>query len=164
MITHAFSIPEKFGTHTDENQFKWTLADSKAKANKSMFYQTEWFGYEYWEILASTGSMATEDYFTFSMSFPYRGDDALKGLYTLHDGLTFHHGHWLESSLPGGVYKAVGADSATLNIIRYDVGTGIVEGTFEALFKSSGYRLFPKGSLRLKRADLPAYKSGKKTE
>jgi hypothetical protein len=164
MIAHTIFIPEKFGTHTDENKFKWTLGANKGKANKSLLYQTEWFGFEYWEILAGSGSMETEDYCTFSMGLPYLGDKALEGIYTLLDGLTFHHGHWAESALPGGVYKSVGADSAILNITNYDLVTDVVEGTFEALFKSSGYRLFPKGSFRLKRVYPTANNPGKKTE
>lgn len=164
MTIHATFIPKKHGTLANENTFKWKYGTSKKTAEFSNFYQGEFIGEPYWAISAGTGTFEGEDFFTFNMTLPHKGDDMLKDVYTLSNGLTFVHGHWIPAPPGFDGYRTVDADSATLNIIKYDPVTDIAEGTFEALFKSHGYRLNPKGTFTLKRlraAEKPSKKSGR---
>lgn len=151
MTTHATFIPKKCATFANENIFQWKYGTIKKTAEFSDFYQGEFFGEFYWSIGGGMGTAAEENTFVFSMTLPYNGDDALPGIYTLDNGLSFLHGHWIPAPPGFNGFRTVDADSATLNIINYNPVTDIVEGTFEALFKSHGYRLNPKGTFTMKR-------------
>lgn len=155
MTAHAIFIPKKRGTLANENIFEWKYETTKKTAEFSDFLQDEFLGKRYWALGGGMGTQEEENLFIFSMTLPYNGDDALKGVYKLDDGLTFLHGHWIPAPPGYEGFRTVEADSATLNIIKYDPVTDIVEGTFEALFKSDGYRLNPKGTFTMKRLRPP---------
>jgi hypothetical protein len=149
MTTQMIFLPKK--TAISDDRFRWNLGDKPQTAEFSAFYQGDFFGEFYWAISGGKGNFDDENFFSFDMVLPYKGDEALAGVYKLSDGLTCSHLHWIPAP-PGfeGMAK-VDADSATLNIIKYDAESDIVEGTFEAVFKSHGYRLNPKGTFTMKR-------------
>ena len=148
MTTHAIFLPKTPPVRDD--QFQWRLGDKQKTAEFSSFYQGEFLGELYWAISGGTGNFDDENYFAFSMTLPYQSDETLTGVYHLVQGLTCVHSHWIPAP-PGFIGMAtVDADSATLSI-KYDPETDIATGSFEALFKSHGYRLKPKGTFTMTR-------------
>jgi hypothetical protein len=149
MSIQIIFLPKK--PRVSDDRFQWKLGGKQITAEHGYFIQADYFGELYWAITGGAGNFDDENYFSFGMILPYKGDDALAGVYKLSDGLTCTHRHWI-SAPPGFEGMAtVDADSATLNIIKYDSESDIVEGTFEAVFKSHGYRLNPKGTFTMKR-------------
>ncbi|OYQ00933.1 hypothetical protein B7L09_27420 [Pseudomonas mandelii] len=164
MTTHTTFIPKKHGTLANENILKWKYGAIEKKAEFSDFLQGDFNGERYWSIGGGMGTVEEDNVFIFSMTLPYKGDDALKGIYTLAHGLTFLHSHSIPAPPGFHGFRTVEADSATLNIISYDRKTDIVVGTFDALFKSHGYRLNPKGTFTMKRLRPPAQKPSEQGE
>lgn len=149
MTTHAIFLPKR--PLVRDEKFEWRLGGKRITAEFSSFYQDEFLGELYWAISGGTGNFDDENYFAFSMTLPYRSDETLTGVYDLKKGLTCVHSHWIPAP-PGFIGMAtVDADSATLNIIKYDPETDIATGSFEALFKSNRYRLKPKGTFTMTR-------------
>jgi hypothetical protein len=85
---------------------------------------------------------------------PYIDDNVLEYTYKLGDGKDLHVSHMHSIPAPDGFigFRSVDADDAELTI-RLDPVKGTVQGDFNALFKSHGYRLFPQGTFKLIRDD-----------
>ncbi|WP_085577553.1 MULTISPECIES: hypothetical protein [unclassified Pseudomonas] len=134
-----------------DSSFKWTYGDIEKTAEFSEFYRFLFpgDGKYYWSISGGTGTSEAEDYFSFSFTLPYEGDESLVGTYNLENGLTCTHVHSIPAPPGFEGFHAEDADSATLEISEYNLVTKVVKGNFKALFKSHGYRLFPEGEFTL---------------
>ncbi|KAB0514684.1 hypothetical protein SAMN04490189_0489 [Pseudomonas koreensis] len=137
---------------TTNDIFEWRFGEDKAiKAQFALFYRREFDSKPIWVISGRTGNFEDKNYFAFAMSLPYIDDEHFPGIHKLSDGLTFTHSHWIPAPEGFDGLQSVNADSAWLNIKKYDSISGTVEGSFEAVFKSHGYRLNPKGTFTMTR-------------
>ncbi|WP_085707199.1 hypothetical protein [Pseudomonas sp. B35(2017)] len=152
MSAQTIWLPKKGDQHIDAgNSFDWQFGDNhKVSAKYTLFTRSNYQGVIHWHIGGSLGTLDNHDYYGFSMSLPFEGNEKLVGVYHLKDGLSFSHGHWFEAAPGFEGLQTVTAETATLNIIEYDFKTGIVKGTFEAEFKEPLYRMAPSGTFTIK--------------
>lgn len=154
MSTKDIFIPKGNNIQAPENDFHWNFGSEVTRAEKTLFFLYEYppTGELSWTISGSTGTFDEENYFGFGMSVPYIDDTLLERTYELSDELHFSHIHSIPA-LPGYIgYRVVDADNAELTI-RLDPIKGTVQGDFNAIFKSEGYRLNPNGTFKLTRDD-----------
>lgn len=151
MSSLTIFVPRSHSPTILANQFHWKFGSNpEVAAERSLFYLHEYppTGELSWSISGSTGSISGGDYFAYSMSFPYINDAPLKATYTLKDKLSFRHSHSIPAPDGFDGWSVVDADEATLTI-DLDPAKGIAVGTFEAKFKSHGYRTQPIGRFNL---------------
>ncbi|MFZ3284468.1 hypothetical protein [Pseudomonas sp.] len=156
MTAKLIYIPKKDFIQTRENVLTWQFGTNPETTATIAFFELHHSSVtdeKHWSISGSTGTMEEENFFGYLFAIPYTNDAPFNKTYTLKDGLTFSHGH--SSPGPGGFYiiTNVDADEATLKIDIHPT-RGIAKGTFEAKFKSHGYRTQPKGTFKLLRNDL----------
>ncbi|WP_085690129.1 MULTISPECIES: hypothetical protein [unclassified Pseudomonas] len=151
MSSHTVFVPKSNSPAILANQFHWKFGSNpEVTADRSLFYLHEFppTGERNWSISGSTGSILDSDYFAYNMTIPYINDAPLKATYTLKDKLSFKHSHSIPAPDGFNGWTVVDADEATL-IIDLDPAKGIAVGTFEANFKSHGYRTQPIGRFNL---------------
>jgi hypothetical protein len=151
MSSHTIYVPRSNSPVILENQFHWQFGSNpEVTAERSLFYLAEHpiTGERAWSIFGATGLISGGNYFAYSMSFPYINDAPLKATYTLKDKLSFKHSHSSPAPEDFDGWTTVDADKAKLTI-DLDPSRGIAVGTFEANFKSHGYRTQPIGRFNL---------------
>ena len=151
MSSHTIFIPQANSPVILENQFHWQFGSNpEVTAERSLFYLAEHpiTGERGWSISGAIGSISLRNYFAYSMLIPYENDAPINATYTLDDKLSFKHSH--SSPAPEGFegFTTVDANKAILTI-KLDPSRGIAVGTFEANFKSHGYRTQPIGRFNL---------------
>ena len=156
MSTKDIFIPKENSVQSPGNDFHWNLGANPVYAGRTAFYQGlfEPTGERSWVFNGSTGSTDEENFFGFLLMVPYIDNNVLEYTYKLGDGKDLHVSHIHSIPAPdGGIgFRTVDADDAELTI-RLDPVNGTVQGDFNALFKSRGYRLFPQGTFKLTRDD-----------
>jgi hypothetical protein len=145
-------IPKEDRIQAAGNDFHWSFGGDPIYAESTSFHRALFqpTGEVSWVFSSSTGSIAEGNFFGFQLMVPYIDDSVLEYTYKLGDGKDLHvsHLHSIPTS-PGYIgVKTVDADDAELTI-RLDPVNGTVQGDFNALFKSDGYRLFPQGTFKL---------------
>lgn len=156
MTAQHIYLPKTNFTQKQGNILTWQFGTNPVTTSTITFFDLNHFiptGEKSWSISGSTGTMEDENIFLYLFSIPYTNDAPFNKTYTLKDGLIFQHGH--SSPAPSGFYgfTYVDADEATVKIDIHPT-KGIATGTFEAKFKSHGYRTQPKGTFNLLRDDL----------
>lgn len=156
MSKHSILIPKPGAIAKQSNVFTWQFGTNPETTATIISFELRHFiptGEKSWSISGSTGTLEEKNIFLYSFSIPYTSDAPFHKTYTLEDGLTFQHGH--SSPGPSGFYgfTYVDADEATVTIDIHP-SKGIAKGTFEAKFKSHGYRTQPIGTFNLLRDDL----------
>ncbi|MGN8141916.1 hypothetical protein ACTJK3_13540 [Pseudomonas sp. 22105] len=151
MSSHTIFVPKSNSTAIPANEFYWTFGSNpEVTAERSLFYLFTYLptGEQFWSILGAIGSISSGNYFAYNMSFPYIDGAPLKATYTLKDKLSFSHGSSIPAPEGFEGWRVVKADEATLTI-DLDPAKGTAVGTFEAKFKSHGFRTQPIGHFNL---------------
>lgn len=151
MSSHTIFVPKSNSTAIPANEFYWTFGSNpEVTAESSLFYLFTYppTGEQFWSILGAIGSVSSGNYFAYNMSFPYINDAPLNATYTLKDKLNFSNS--ISFPPPEGFesWRVVHANEATLKI-DLNPAKGIAVGTFEAKFKSHGFRTQPIGRFNL---------------
>jgi hypothetical protein len=156
MSTKDIFIPKENSIQAPGNDFHWSLGADPIPAENTTFFRSlfEPTGEKSWVFDGSTGSGDEENFFSFLLMVPYIDDNVLEYTYKLGDGKGLHLSHSHSIPAPPGFtgFRTVDADDAELTI-TLDPIKGTVQGDFNAIFKSEGYRLKPNGTFKLTRDD-----------
>ncbi|WP_283183764.1 hypothetical protein [Pseudomonas svalbardensis] len=154
MSTKDIFIPKGNSIQAPGNDFHWNFGSEVTRAEKTLFFLHEFppTGELSWVMSGITGTLDDENYFSFKVSVPYIDDTLLERTYKLGDELDVSHSHSIPAPPGFTGFRFVDADNAELTI-RLDPIKGTVQGDFNAIFRSEGYRLNPNGTFKLTRDD-----------